>query len=118
MIKSLLKKSLVAMAASAMLAAGAAAPALAESSGCTFAINPLGNDGCTTGSVGANRSGHFIYMSVSPNVHWEVYDISNNVTVGHGQAGVLGKRKTITGLYGRYKLEIHGLVGHGSINNN
>jgi hypothetical protein len=57
-------------------------------------------------------------MSVSPQVHYEVYDISNNVTVTSGQAGWLGKKKTITGLYGRYKLEIHGTVGHGSINNN
>ena len=113
-----LSKSLMGLVAGALLVTAAALPARAESSGCTFAINPLGNDGCTTGSVHANSSGHFIYMSVSPQVHYEVYDISNNVTVTSGQAGWLGKKKTITGLYGRYKLEIHGTVGHGSINNN
>jgi hypothetical protein len=117
MIKDQLKKSCIGLAIGTALVAGTTTPALAESISCSFAIPKLGSDSCTTGSVAANSSGHFVFVSVSPGIHWEVFDITNNVVVGSGQAGILGVRRTIFGLFSRYKLELHGLVGHGTINN-
>ena len=101
-----------------VLAAAVAAggvPAFAESSACIFPAR----SNCSTKSVAANRSGHFVFVSITPTVHWIVRDAVNGVVVGSGTAGLLGTRRTIVGLFGRYVLEIDGLFsGQGTINNN
>lgn len=110
------KTGLLAVAAGALLASSAA-PVAAEASSCFASVVKFGNDACTTGSVGANASGHFVHVSVSSFAHWEVFDTVTNVTVGSGQIGALGLERTIFGLFGRYKLELHSFAAHGTINN-
>lgn len=103
----------VLFAASLMMLAEAA---FAASSTCRFVPIP-GN--CETGSVKANRSGHFVFFEVSPNANYRVWDDSTKVTVASGTAGWRGHRQTIFGLYGSdYKLRVDNPVGgYGYISN-
>ena len=116
MIKNHWKGYLVTLAAAATLAAGAT-PAMAEASSCIASIIKLGNDGCTTGSVGANPSGHFVHVDITGDAHWEVIDVANGIRVWVGQTGLSGISKTIFGLFARYQLELHSLAARGTINN-
>ncbi len=72
---------------------------------------------CETGSVPANRSGHFVRYSVSPFSNYWVQDEHTKVYVASGGAGWRGKRATIFGLYGYYKLKVKGVGTYGNISN-
>lgn len=83
--------------------------ASAASSTCRFVPIP-GN--CETGSVAANRSGHFVFFEVSPNANYRVWDETTKKTVASGTAGWRGHRQTIFGLYGSdYKLRADNPIG-------
>ena len=79
---------------------------------------------CTTGTIRANSSGHFVHVSVTSWQTWSVHDVDTHVRVAHGTNGVLGTERTITGLYGRYNASISNMVtsvvlgGHITISNN
>jgi hypothetical protein len=70
---------------------------------------------CKTGIVSANASSHHIHAAVSPFMEWYVRDVDTNVKVAKGTAGLFGKEKTITGLYGRYEGSATGAVAAASI---
>jgi hypothetical protein len=97
---------------------GVASPAYADESSCTFSSVPLvGTESCITGGVQANSSGHFIYLSVTPFTRYELIDVANNITVAAGSTGKNSHKRTIFGLYSRYRLEVRGFIGRGYISN-
>ena len=95
-------------------------PARAASSICRYVNTPLTDGACQTAEISANRSGHHIYVRVSPHTTWSVIDQETRKKVGGGTSGASTKHKTIFGLYGdRYRLEVNGaFAGYGYINNN
>ncbi|SCL13025.1 hypothetical protein GA0070616_0103 [Micromonospora nigra] len=86
----------------------AAGPASAASASCTA---PYFYGGwyrtCTTGSIPANSSGHFIDVRVGPACQgspWKVWDTVTGVTVASGKDDA---SRRISGLYGRsYKAKL------------
>lgn len=79
---------------------------------------------CWTNPVQANSNSHHVHIDVSPHVTWSVVDKDNGKVVARGTTGWGWTRKTITGLYGRYRLHLQNGVtaviagGNGHINNN
>lgn len=79
---------------------------------------------CWTDPVQANSKSHHVHIDVTPHVTWSVVDQNNGKVVARGTTGWWWTRKTITGLYGRYKLHLQNGAtavitgGNGSIDNN
>jgi len=68
---------------------------------------------CTTGSIPANSSGHYVKIQIdaadpSPvDLEWKVVDANNGVAVGRGRlAPGCTLRKQINGLYSRYYVRV------------
>jgi hypothetical protein len=70
-----------------------------------------GVESCTSGPL-ASSSLHDIYVHLVPDhsgitdTTWRAYDAANGVTVGSGALGSTERRVRISGLYGRYKVEL------------
>jgi hypothetical protein len=101
MIRSSSNNVLVPMLSAILISA--TAPAFAASSQCAVGFN---HPACRTKAIQANAANHFIHISVSPYMSYQVVDTANGVVVASGKAGFLGVRKTITGLYSRYHAAI------------
>ena len=114
-----IRKSKAMWAAIALGVAAAAAsvvvtiPAGAATSSCTapFWYNPLsGPRQCTTGTVTANASGHYVDVDtfVCSDGSWKVWDINTGVTVasGRGDDPRSWSHRRIYGLYGIYQAKI------------
>lgn len=93
----------------------------AASESCSVGIVPIE---CWTDPVRANGNSHHVHIDVSPHLTWSVVDKDNGKVVARGTSGWGYTRRTITGLYGRYRLHIQNGVtavitgGSGTINNN
>lgn len=98
-----------------------ATTAFAASERCSVGIVPVE---CWTDPVRANPNSHHVHIDVSPHLTWSVVDKDNGKVVARGTSGWGWTRRTITGLYGRYRLHIQNGVtavitgGTGTINNN
>lgn len=85
------------------LAAGMIMPATAaHASSCTQVLSQrFFQYSCT---LPANSANHFVHVSTSSFVTVEAYDVDSLVTIYSSQSGWTGVEKTITGLYGNYRL--------------
>ena len=99
-------RRLAVMAASTTMAAAAlgtaAQGAAAASSTCWI---PIGTQMCRTEAISANPAGHFVHIDITPKVKYKVFDVDTGVTVDEDTTGWLGTRKTIVGMYGRYRIQ-------------
>ncbi|MEU1813023.1 hypothetical protein [Micromonospora aurantiaca (nom. illeg.)] len=95
-----LQAALLSGAAVAATLGVAAGPAQAASSSCTapYFYKPFYRT-CTTGTISANSSGHFIDVRVTAcsGSPWRVWDTATGVTVASGKEDA---NRRITGLYG------------------
>lgn len=107
-MNNFIKQGLFATVAISLAATSLVLPvgsAHAASNTCWMAILPRSHNSCTTTSVSANPNGHFVHINISPRVAYRVIDSSNGAVVSSGTSGLLGTRKTITGLYSRYHIK-------------
>lgn len=114
------KQRIMTAAAAATVAAGgllvAATPAHAASSSCTAPFFHTGHKRtCYTGTVGANKSNHFIHITVdacsgSP---WTVWDTVTGSTIANGEGDT---SRNVFGLYGTsYKAKLKDACAYDSI---
>lgn len=84
-------------------------PSAAAVTGCTVG---LGGSGCTSGSISANSSGHFIDYWVMGGTFpcfeadYRIVDAANGVTVRSGHVGSGSTSGRVPGLYSRYYIRI------------
>jgi hypothetical protein len=112
------KKVAVAAAAGAAVAMLIPGVAYASSTGCN-------GSSCTSGTISANTSGHWIKWHVDSGVlgggcSWRVRDVDTDVVVGSGRVGAFSSKSgQINALVGRYHIELYNcdVDGGGGLSN-